>query len=423
MPRTELEGLQLDYLKRTVPKLYATVPFYKAKMDEMGLDPFRVKTLSDVRYLPVTVKDDLRAAYPYKMFAAPMRDIVRIHASSGTTGSISVVGYTQYDIDMWSECVARSIIAAGGTKDDIIHVAYGYGIFTGGLGLHYGAEWIGACAIPVSGGNTKRQVQFLRDLVTVGGMGCTPSYALLIAETARALGEDPSTFPLRYGIYGAEPWSENIRRELERELGISAYDIYGLSEIMGPGVGFECEYQSGLHINEDHFLVEVLDPETHEPLPDGEYGEIAFTTIDKEGMPLLRYNTRDISRIIPEPCPCGRTTRRLQRIMGRSDDMIIIRGVNVFPSQIEQVLMQFSDRLAPQYQVIVSKKGALDNLEVQVELKPGFDFDEISSLENLHHQVKAAISSELAITIDLKLVEPHAIERTQGKAVRLIDKR
>jgi phenylacetate-CoA ligase len=423
MPRAELEELQLGHLKRLVPKLYATVPFYKEKLDEMKLDPFKVKTLSDIKYLPVTVKDDLRAAYPYKMFSAPMRDIIRFHASSGTTGAISVVGYTKYDIDMWSECVARSILAAGGKREDIIHVAYGYGIFTGGLGLHYGAEWMGACAIPVSGGNTKRQVQFLRDLVTEGGMGCTPSYALLIAEAARELGEDPSKFPLRYGIFGAEPWSENIRRELERELGIGAYDIYGLSEIMGPGVGFECENQNGLHINEDHFLVEVVDPDTHEPVPDGQYGEVVFTTIDKEGIPLLRYNTRDISRIIPEPCTCGRNMRRIERITGRTDDMIIIRGVNVFPSQIEQILMSFSDELAPQYQVIVSKKGALDAVEVQVELSPDVDFDEIRALEGLSRRVHDAIVSALAINIEVKLVEPHAIERTQGKAVRLIDLR
>jgi phenylacetate-CoA ligase len=423
MPRADLERLQLEHLQRLVPRLYDAVPAYKQKLDVAGIDPYRVKTLADIAHLPFTEKDDLRAAYPYKMFAAPLRDIIRIHASSGTTGAISVVGYTKYDIDMWSECVARSIVAAGGTRDDIIHVAYGYGIFTGGLGLHYGAEWMGACAIPVSGGNTKRQVQFLRDLVTVGGMGCTPSYALLIAEAARDLGEDPAKFPLRYGIYGAEPWSENMRKQLERELGIDAYDIYGLSEIMGPGVGFECELKQGLHICEDHFLIEIVDRDTKEPVPDGQYGEVVFTTLDKEGIPLLRYNTRDISRLLPEPCPCGRTHRRLERITGRSDDMLIIRGVNVYPSQIEQVLMSFADRLAPQYQVLVSRRGALDELEVQVELLPGFDFDEIRALELLSHQVKEAIVSALAIQVELTIVEPKTIERTQGKAVRLIDNR
>ncbi|MDR1775631.1 MAG: phenylacetate--CoA ligase [Actinomycetes bacterium] len=423
MPRAQLEAMQLEQLKVLVPHLYNTVPQYKAKLDAAKIDPHGIKVLSDLKYLPYTVKQDLRDAFPYKMFAAPMADIIRLHASSGTTGSISVTGYTRYDIDTWSECVARSIVAAGGEKDDIIHVAYGYGIFTGGLGLHYGAEWMGACAIPVGGGNTKRQVQFLRDLVTKGGMGCTPSYALLIAEAARELGEDPTAWPLRYGIYGAEPWSENIRTELERQLGIDAYDIYGLSEIMGPGVGFECEVKNGLHIQEDHFLFEIVDQQTGEPVPDGEYGELVITTPDKQGQPLLRYNTRDVTRVIPEPCSCGRTHRRIERVTGRTDDMIIIRGVNVYPSQIEQILMSYSEQLAPQYQVIVTKHGSMDHMEVQVELNPTFDFDEIRSLEALRAEAREAIRTTLAVNVELNIVEPHSIERTQGKAVRLIDKR
>jgi len=420
---SELRALQLDRLGTLASRLYQAVPSYRQKFDEANFDPQRLKSLDDLRYAPITYKDDLRAAYPYKMFAAPAKDIVRVHASSGTTGSITVVGYTKTDIANWSECVARAIVAAGGGPDDYLHIAYGYGLFTGGLGLHYGAELLGACAIPISGGNTKRQLQFLQDLMPTGGLACTPSYGVLLAETATGLGIDLATLPLRFGIFGAEPWSDNMRSSLEKDLGIEAYDIYGLSEIMGPGVAFECEAKAGLHINEDQFYVEVLDRDTGEPVADGQYGELVFTTLAKEGIPLLRYNTHDITRILTGDCGCGRTHRRIERITGRSDDMIIVRGVNVYPSQIEQVLLSFADRLAPQYQVVLTREASMDAMEVRVELAPGFDFDEMAALERLSADVRTAIADVLMVSVKLTIVEPFSITRTEGKAVRLIDKR
>jgi len=423
MRQSELRALQLDRLSTLASRLYQAVPSYKQKFDEANFDPQKLKTLDDLCHAPLTCKDDLRAAYPYGMFAAPAKDIVRVHASSGTTGSITVVGYTKTDIANWSECVARAIVGAGGGPDDYLHIAYGYGLFTGGLGLHYGAELLGSCAIPISGGNTKRQVQFLRDLLPAGGLACTPSYGVLLAETAAELGVDLSTLPLRFGIFGAEPWSDNMRNSLEKDLGIEAYDIYGLSEIMGPGVAFECEAKAGLHINEDQFYVEVLDRDTGEPLADGQYGELVFTTLTKEGIPLLRYNTHDITRILRGDCSCGRTHRRIERITGRSDDMIIVRGVNVYPSQIEQVLLSFVDRLAPQYQVVLTREASMDAMEVRVELAPGFDFDEMAALERLSNEVRTAIADVLMVSVKLTIVEPFSITRTEGKAVRLIDKR
>ncbi|MCL2680278.1 MAG: phenylacetate--CoA ligase [Coriobacteriia bacterium] len=423
MPAAQLQALQQDQLRQLVPHLYQAVPVYKHKFDQAGIDPFALQSLADLAQLPFTTKDDLRAAYPYAMFSAPTRDIVRVHASSGTTGSISVVGYTTKDIANWAECVARAIVAAGGTADDFLHVAYGYGLFTGGLGLHYGAELMGACVIPISGGNTKRQIQFLRDLMSTGGLACTPSYALLLAEEAAAQGVDLAALPLRFGIFGAEPWSENMRSQIEAQLGIDAYDIYGLSEIMGPGVAFECQAKDGLHINEDQFYVEVVDRETGECVQDGQYGELVFTTLAKQGSALLRYNTHDISRIVPGVCSCGRTHKRIERITGRSDDMIIVRGVNVYPSQIEQVLLGFTDRLAPQYQVVLTREAAMDAMEVRVELSPNFDFDEISALERLSIEVRTAIASVLSVSVKLSIVEPYSIARTEGKAVRLVDRR
>lgn len=421
MPRLQLEELQLDRLKKLLKTVYANVPLYRDKFDAAGFDPESISTLDDLRRVPFTVKDDMRSAYPYGMFAAPMRDIVRVHSSSGTTGQITVVGYTKGDIDRWADLMARTYVSGGATPDDVIQVTYGYGLFTGGLGAHYGSERLGALTIPVSGGNTKRQVQILKDFgVTV--LACTPSYAILIGETALEMGIDPKSLPLRIGVFGAEPWSENMRRQIEDLLGITAIDIYGLSEVMGPGVAAECVHQHGLHVFEDHFLIEILDAETLEPVPDGEYGEVVFTTLTKEGIPVVRYRTRDISRIIPGICACGRTFRRMERITGRTDDMLIIRGVNVFPSQIEQVLAGIPG-VARHYQVVLTKKGALDNVEVQVEVAADFSFDEVRELERLQRRVKSEIESALAVSIGVKLVEPKSIARSEGKAKRVVDLR
>ena len=421
MPRTELEALQLERLKVLLVRVYENVPTYRSKYDQAGFDPRSVGSLNDLRRVPFTVKDDLRAAYPYGMFAVPLRDIVRVHSSSGTTGQISVVGYTRGDIDRWADLMARTFAAAGATQDDIVQVTYGYGLFTGGLGAHYGSERLGALTIPISGGNTKRQVQVLKDFGTTV-LACTPSYALLIAETAREMGVDPLSLPVRLGVFGAEPWSEGMRRQVEEELGLAAIDIYGLSEVLGPGVATECVHQNGLHVFEDHFIVEIVDPETLEPLPDGETGEVVFTTLTKEGIPVVRYRTRDISRIIPEPCACGRTMRRMERITGRSDDMLIIRGVNVYPSQIEQVLLGIP-MVAPHYQVVLTKRGSMDHVEVHVEVAPAFAFDEVRELERLQGRVKSEIESALAVSIAVKLVEPKSIARSEGKAKRVVDLR
>ncbi len=421
MPRAELEGLQLERLKALLVRVYENVPTYREKYDAAGFDPRSVESLEDLARVPFTVKDDLRSAYPYGMFAVPLRDIVRVHSSSGTTGQISVVGYTRGDIDRWADLMARTFSAAGATEDDVVQVTYGYGLFTGGLGAHYGSERLGALTIPISGGNTKRQVQVLTDFgVTV--LACTPSYALLIAETAREMGIDPRELPLRVGVFGAEPWSEGMRRQIEEELGVSAIDIYGLSEVLGPGVATECENKNGLHVFEDHFIVEIVDPDTLQPVPDGQMGEVVFTTLTKEGIPVVRYRTRDISRIIPAQCGCGRTMRRIERITGRSDDMLIIRGVNVYPSQIEQVLLGIP-MVAPHYQVVLTKRGSMDYVEVHVEVAPEFAFDEVRELERLQRRVKAEIESVLAVSIAVKLVEPKSIARSEGKAKRVVDLR
>ncbi len=421
MPRAELEDLQLQRMRRLVERVYEHVGMYRAKFDEAGFDPASLASLDDVARVPFTVKDDLRQAYPYGMFAVPLRDIVRVHSSSGTTGQITVVGYTRGDIDTWSDLMARTYACAGATPDDVIQVTYGYGLFTGGLGAHYGSERLGALTVPVSGGNTKRQVQILMDFgVTV--LACTPSYALLIAETAADMGIDVRDLPLRIGVFGAEPWSENMRKQIEHTMGLTAIDIYGLSEVMGPGVASECVHQNGLHVFEDHFLVEIVDADTLQPVPDAQSGEVVFTTLTKEGIPVVRYRTRDISRIIPEECPCGRTFRKMERITGRTDDMLIVRGVNVFPSQIEQVLAGIAG-VAPHYQVVLTKRGALDHVEVHVEVAPEIAFDEIRELERLQRRVKAEIESALAVSIDVKLVEPRSIVRSEGKAKRVVDLR
>ncbi|MCK8114298.1 phenylacetate--CoA ligase family protein [Anaerosoma tenue] len=420
MDRARLEAVQLERLNGLLARVYENVPTYRRKFDEAGVAP-RVVSLEEFASFPFTVKDDLRAAYPYGMFAVPMRDIVRLHSSSGTTGQVTVVGYTAGDIDIWADLMARTIAAAGGTSDDIVQNAYGYGLFTGGLGVHYGAERLGCATIPISGGNTKRQVQVMKDFGTTI-LACTPSYALLIAETARDMGIDPVALPLKAGIFGAEPWSENTRVEIERQLGITAIDIYGLSEVLGPGVAAECQCKCGLHVNEDHFIIEIVDTETLQPVPDGDRGEVVFTTLTKQGIPVVRYRTRDISRIVPGRCECGRTFRRLERVTGRSDDMLIIRGVNVFPSQIEQVLLGIPG-VAPYYQVVLSRRGSMDHVEVHVEVGPEVSFDEIKTLERLRARVSAEIASALAVNIAVKLVEPKSIQRSEGKAKRVLDLR
>jgi phenylacetate-CoA ligase len=421
LDRERLEQLQLERLRNTVDRLYRQVPFYRRKLEEVGYRPGDIKSLEDLRKLPFTTKDDLRDNYPFGLFAVPLREIVRIHASSGTTGKPTVVGYTAGDIRTWADLVARTIVAAGGTKEDIVHVAYGYGLFTGGLGLHYGAELLGATVLPMSGGNTKRQVRLMVDFGSTI-LCCTPSYALNIAEVMEEMGVGKEDIKLKSGIFGAEPWSAEMRAQIEERLGLSAHDIYGLSEVVGPGVSIECGEKNGLHVFEDCFIPEIIDPATGEVLPPGERGELVFTNINKEGMALLRYRTRDISRLIPGPCPCGRTHVRMERVTGRTDDMLIIRGVNVFPSQVEAVLMQIPG-LSPHYQLVVDRVGSLDVLEVQVEVSPEIFSDEIKELEALQQRIADEIQSYLGVGVKVRLMEPRSIQRSEGKAVRVIDRR
>jgi len=424
LPREALEALQLKRLRQVVQRVYHTVGFYRTAFDDAGIKPDDIQSLADLARLPFTTKQDLRDNYPFGLFAVPMSSIVRLHASSGTTGRSTVVGYTKRDIDAWSELMARCLVAAGLTKNDIIHNAYGYGLFTGGLGAHYGAERLGASVIPMSGGNTRRQITILQDFRPTA-ICCTPSYALNLAEQARAMDVDLHSLSVRAGIFGAEPWSENMRAEIEKAMGLTAFNIYGLSEIMGPGVAMECaEARDGMHIFEDHFLAETIDPETGEVLPPGEEGELVFTTLTKEAFPLVRFRTRDITRLIPQPCRCGRTHIRMGRVMGRSDDMLIIRGVNVFPSQIEAVLVGV-EGLEPHYRLIVDREGTLDTLEIQVELSEMLfsGADEIKVLQNIERQLKKDMKDYLGITAVIKLVEPRTIERSEGKASRIIDRR
>jgi phenylacetate-CoA ligase len=422
LPREALEALQLKRLVATAERVYATVPFYKRKFDEYGIKPSGIKSLKDLRRLPFTTKIDLRDNYPFGLFAVPMEQVVRIHASSGTTGKPTVVGYTRRDINTWAELMARSLAAAGAQKNDIIHNAYGYGLFTGGLGVHYGAEKLGASVIPISGGNSKRQIIIMQDFGSTV-LTCTPSYALFLAETAEEMGVDFKTLKLRVGIFGAEPWSERMRDEIERKLGIQAIDIYGLSEVIGPGVSIECiEAKRGLHIFEDHFIAEIIDPQTGEVLPYGEKGELVFTTVTKEAFPLIRYRTRDISVLYPEPCKCGRTHVRMERVSGRSDDMLIIRGVNVFPSQIESVLMNI-EGVEPHYLLIVDRQGNLDTLDLQVEVNEKVFSDEVKNLQSLGRRIEKEIKDLLGVSVGVKLVEPKTIQRSEGKAQRVIDKR
>lgn len=422
MPREELEKLQLDRLKTLVKRVYENIPFYKESFDKAGVKPEYITSLDDLTKLPFTVKQDLRDAYPFKMFAVPQSDVVRIHCSSGTTGTATVVGYTQDDLDNWGDCFARFLYAAGCGKEGTIQIAYGYGLFTGGLGAHYGGERGGCTVLPMSTGNTKRQVRLMKDF-NVDCLCCTPSYALNIADVAKEEGYDPANdFPISSGILGAEPCSEAMRKEIEEKLGIQVFDIYGLSEVMGPGVACECEKQHGLHVCEDQFIIEIVDPKTLQPVPDGEWGEVVFTTLVKECSPLIRYRTRDISRIITGECECGRTFRRMDRIAGRTDDMLIIRGVNVFPSQIEEEIVSFPE-IAAQYQLILTTKGTLDHVELQVETVPEFPFDEVRRLEKLKKDLQKALKENLQVAVSVKLVEPKTIERSEGKAKRIIDLR
>lgn len=420
-PLGELRALQSYRLIKTVRHVYENVPFYRDQFDKLGLKPEDIRSVDDLSKLPFTYKQDLRDNYPYGLFAVPQDQVVRIHASSGTTGKQTVVGYTQNDLDVWAEITARALVAAGGSKNDFVHISYGYGLFTGGLGLHQGATALGASVIPVSTGNTKRQIQIMQDFGS-DILCCTPSYALYMGETVREMGIDPKTLKLRAGVFGAEPWTEHMRQEIERMLAIKAYDIYGLSEIMGPGVSYECSEQSGMHINEDHFIAEIIDPDTGEVLPEGTMGELVFTCITKEALPLIRYRTRDIAMLTREPCSCGRTFIKMTKPAGRTDDMLIIRGVNVFPSQVESVLLQFSGT-TPNYQLIVDRVGALDTLEVQVEMDENMTFDAVRLIEKREKEIRGALESTLGIAAVVHLVSPKTIARSEGKAKRVIDKR
>lgn len=421
MSREDLEALQLERLQALVKRVYQKIPFYKESFDKAGINPEDIKSLGDLTKLPFTVKQDMRDAYPFGLFAVPRKDVVRVHCSSGTTGTATVVGYTQKDLENWGDCFARALNGAGCGPDSTLQIAYGYGLFTGGLGAHNGGERAGCTVLPMSTGNTKRQVRLMKDF-DVDCLCCTPSYALNIAEVAQEEGYDIHEFPIHAGILGAEPCSEATRAEIEQKMGIQVYDIYGLSEVMGPGVACECEKQHGLHVCEDQFIIEILDPKTLQPVPDGEWGEVVFTTLCKECSPLVRYRTRDISRILVGECECGRTFRRMDRIAGRTDDMMILRGVNVFPSQIEEEIVSFPE-IAPQYQLILTTKGTLDHAELRVETVPEFPFDEIRRLEKLKKDLQKALKENLQIAVDVKIVEPKTIERAEGKAKRIIDMR
>ena len=422
MPREDLEAIVFRRLEATLKRVYANVPFYRKKFAENNITPSDIQSLDDLKRIPFTTKEDLRKNYPFGMFAVPMDHVVRIHASSGTTGQPTVVGYTARDVDTWAGLMARSLAAGGATRGDMIHNAYGYGLFTGGLGIHYGAEKLGASVIPVSGGNTKRQIVIMKDFgPTI--LTATPSYALHLAEVAEETGVSFEDFNFKYGIFGAEPWSEKMREEIERKLNLTAVDIYGLSEVIGPGVAIECyEAKKGLHIFEDHFIPEIINPETGDVLPCGEIGELVFTSITKEAFPVIRYRTRDITSLNPEPCKCGRTHVRMNRVSGRTDDMLIIRGVNVFPSQIESILMDMDD-VEPHYQLVVDREGNLDTLTVMLEVGERVFSDEVRHLQNMERKIAKNIKEYLGVSARVKLVEPKTIARSEGKAVRVVDKR
>ncbi len=423
MPIKKLREVQLERMKWTLTHAYKNVPFYKESFDKAGFQPEKFKSLDDMKHVPFLMKQDMRDSYPFGLFAVPLDKVIRVHSSSGTTGNATVVGYTVNDIDVWAEVMARTIVCAGGSEKDIIQVAYGYGLFTGGLGVHYGAEKLGATVIPISGGNTERQLMLIKDFGTTM-LACTPSYAINMADFVEKQKPDFSfkDTKLKAGIFGAEPWSDNMRKEIEARMGVDAFDIYGLSEVIGPGVSCECSAKSGLHVFEDHFYVEVIDPETGEILPEGEPGEIVYTSLTKEACPVIRYRSRDITRIYYDDCSCGRTLIKMEKVTGRSDDMIIIRGVNVFPSQIETVLMEI-EGTEPHYQIILDRKGALDDIEIMVEVNEKIFSDEVKVLESLSNRIQQRLRSVLGITANIRLVEPMAIERSLGKAVRVIDRR
>ena len=421
MPREEMRTLQSRRLQKLVDRIYNRVPHYRQKMIDAGVEPGDIRTVDDIVKLPFTTKQDLRDTYPFGMFAVDMDEINRIHASSGTTGKQTVVGYTARDIDNWAECMARSLVGAGASKKSMVHVAYGYGLFTGGLGAHYGAEKVGCAVIPVSSGNTARQITILKDFKP-DILCCTPSYALYIAEELYAQGLTLDDINLKAGVFGAEPWTEEMRKDIEAKLGLKALDIYGLSEIMGPAVSCECLERKGMHIQEDHFLVEIINPETGEHVEDGEKGEVVFTTLTKEGFPLIRYRTRDISYLDRSQCACGRTSARMMKLYGRTDDMLIIRGVNVFPSQIESVLLELGET-APHYLIYVDRHGNHDTIEVQVEMTEKFFSDSVRNIEILEDKIKGRLDSVLGLNVKVRLVEPKTIARSEGKAKRVIDNR
>ncbi|EEG32313.1 hypothetical protein CLOSTMETH_00051 [[Clostridium] methylpentosum DSM 5476] len=419
--RETMVAIQNEKFIQMVASCYNNIPLYKERMDELGVKPEDIKSIEDLHKLPFTYKQDLRDNYPYGMLAVPRTQVSRIQATSGTTGKATVVGYTQKDVDSWAECVARALTAAGATSDDVIHVSYGYGLFTGGMGLHYGAEKLGATVIPVSSGNTKRQIDILRDLQS-DYLCCTPSYAMYIGETLHEMGLTGDDIKLRGGVFGAEPWTPQMRREIERLLGIKAQDIYGLCEVLGPGVAFDCCEQNGLHINEDHFIAEIIDPDTGEVLPEGTPGELVFTCIQKEAMPLIRYRTRDIATLTREKCSCGRTLVKMTKPAGRTDDMLIVRGVNVFPSQIEKVLLDLK-MTSPNYLIVVDRVNNMDKMEVQVEINQQMFSDTVRNLEQFEQEIKEALRATLNISAKVRLVEPKTIARSEGKAKRVIDNR
>ena len=421
MDREEMRKLQSIRLKQVVEHVYHNTPFYRKKMQEMGITPDDIQSIEDISKLPFTVKQDLRDNYPFGLMAVPMSEIVRLHASSGTTGKPIVVGYTRKDLSIWSEVVARCLTAYGITKNDSVQVSYGYGLFTGGLGAHGGVENIGGTVIPMSSGNTQKQIQLMHDF-GAKGLACTPSYALYLAETIHSSGIPLEEFQLRVGAFGAEPWTENMRKELEEKLNIKAYDIYGLTEICGPGVGGECECQNGTHLWEDHFFPEIVDPVTLQPVAPGEQGELVFTTLTKEGMPMIRYRTRDLTHLIYEKCECGRTAVRMGRILGRSDDMMIIRGVNVFPSQVESVLLEMPE-FEPHYLIVVDRVNNTDTFQIQVEVRPDYYSDEMNKMIALKKKIAARMQSVIGIQPDIKIVEPRSLERSMGKAKHVIDNR
>ncbi len=421
MDRETLRKLQGIRLKKTVEHVYHNTPFYRKKMQEMGITPDDIQSIDDIVKLPFTTKHDLRDNYPFGLMATPMSEIVRIHASSGTTGKPTVVGYTRKDLSSWTECLARAFTAYGADNKDIFQVSYGYGLFTGGLGAHAGAEYIGASVIPMSSGNTEKQITLMHDFGS-SVLCCTPSYALYLADAIKDSGLPREEFKLRVGVFGAEPWTENMRKEIEEKMGIKAFDIYGLSEIAGPGVGYECTHQCGTHLNEDHYYPEIVNPETNQPVAPGEMGELVFTHLTKEGMPLLRYRTKDLTALHYDTCECGRTMVRMDRILGRCDDMLIIRGVNVFPTQIESVILELPE-FEPHYLLTVDRVNNTDTMELKVEVRDGYYSDEMNKMVALKKKLQARLHSVLGLGVDVKLVEPRSIERSTGKAKRVIDNR